>query len=77
MPAVLFFTGINDGRVNPFQSKKMAARLQGASSSHYPMLLRVEYEGGHGMGLRLDQEVNEDTDVYAFLFDQLQMKVKE
>jgi prolyl oligopeptidase len=73
-PAVLLFTGVNDGRVNPFQSKKMTARLQKASSSENPILLRVEYKGGHGMGRNLEQEIEESTDIYAFLFDQLKMQ---
>jgi len=39
-PAVLLTTGENDGRVNPFQSRKMAARLQAASASDLPILFR-------------------------------------
>ncbi len=48
-PAVLFMTGANDPRVDPWQMDKMAARLQAATSSGKPVLLRVSYRGGHGL----------------------------
>jgi len=47
-PAVLLETGINDPRVDPWQMAKMTARLQAATTSGKPVLLRVEYTGGHG-----------------------------
>ena len=47
-PAVLLETGANDPRVDPWQMAKMAARLQAATSSDKPVLLRIEYHGGHG-----------------------------
>ena len=47
-PAVLFMTGDNDGRVDPANSRKMMARLQAASSSQYPLLLRTDSNVGHG-----------------------------
>jgi prolyl oligopeptidase len=47
-PAVLLETGYNDPRVDPWQMAKMAAQLQASTSSGKPVLLRVEYAGGHG-----------------------------
>ena len=47
-PAVLLTTGVNDPRVDPWQMAKMTARLQAATSSGKPVLLRVDYDGGHG-----------------------------
>jgi prolyl oligopeptidase len=70
-PAVLLTTGINDPRVEPWQSGKMAARLQAATASNKPILLRVDYEGGHGSGATKSQKVIELADEYAFLFWQL------
>ena len=52
-PAVLLTTGDNDGRVAPYESHKMAARLQTASASGYPVLLRTEAAAGHGIGTAL------------------------
>jgi prolyl oligopeptidase len=49
-PAVLLITGANDPRVDPWQLFKMTARLQAATSSKNPILLRIDYDAGHGMG---------------------------
>jgi prolyl oligopeptidase len=70
-PAVLMLTGEHDGRVNPAHSRKMTARLQGASSSRRPVLLRTSSNTGHGIGTALRERIQELTDVYAFLFDRL------
>jgi prolyl oligopeptidase len=72
-PAVLLLTGVNDGRVNPSNSYKMAARLQAAQPKGRPILLRVSFESGHGIGESLNEEINQAADVYAFLFEQLGM----
>jgi prolyl oligopeptidase len=47
-PAIILDIGANDPRVDPWESAKMTARLQAASSSGKPVLLRVDYEAGHG-----------------------------
>lgn len=73
-PAVLVTTGITDARVSPWQSAKMAARLQAASSSGKPVLLRVNYEAGHGFGSSRSQVQDELADELAFLFWQLGAK---
>ena len=70
-PAILFLTGENDHRVNPMQSRKMTARLQAATSADHPVLLRTTSSAGHGIGTALDEEIEEDADVFSFLFDQL------
>jgi prolyl oligopeptidase len=64
-------TGINDPRVEPWMSGKMAARLQAASSSGKPILLRIDFDAGHGIGSTKKQRNEELADVYAFLFQQL------
>ena len=70
-PAALFLTGDNDGRVNPAHSRKMVARLQAANRSSYPILLRTSASSGHGLGTARDELIEQMTDTYAFLFDQL------
>jgi prolyl oligopeptidase len=70
-PAVLLTTGVNDPRVAPWQAAKMTARLQAATSSGKPVLLRVEYDAGHGMGSTKSQRDAELADDLAFLFWQL------
>ncbi len=73
-PAVLLTTGINDPRVEPWMSAKMAARLQAASASGKPILLRVDYDAGHGFGSTKKQRNEQNADIYAFLFQQLGSK---
>jgi len=68
-PAVLLTAGENDTRVDAWHAKKMTARLQEATSSDRPVLLRLE-STGHLAG-SLDQSIEETTDQHAFLFDQL------
>lgn len=70
-PAVLLTHGMNDPRVDPWNSGKMAARLQAATASDQPILLRVDYDAGHGIGSGRDQMRAELADTYAFLFWQL------
>jgi prolyl oligopeptidase len=70
-PAVLLSTGANDPRVDPYHSRKMAARLQAATSSGLPVLLRTSDKAGHGMGSALDETVALRADQYAFLAEQL------
>jgi prolyl oligopeptidase len=65
-PAVLLTTGLNDSSVAPWESGKMAARLQAATSSRRPVLLRVETNGGHNNATR-KQGVEEAADVYALI----------
>jgi prolyl oligopeptidase len=68
-PAVLLTAGEHDTRVDAWHAKKMTARLQAATTSGLPVLLRME-AGGHLSG-SLDQTIDETTDLYAFLFDQI------
>jgi prolyl oligopeptidase len=70
-PAVLLTTGESDSRVDPMHARKMAARLQAASASGRPVLLRVEARAGHGQGKPLSKALEEWTDVWCFLFAEL------
>lgn len=70
-PACFLTTGVNDPRVPPWQAMKMAARLQAATASDKPVILRVDFEGGHGMGSTRAQMDEELADQLAFLLWQL------
>lgn len=70
-PAVLFTTGANDPRVSPWQMTKMAARVQAATSSGKPALLRVDYDAGHGMGSSTSQRENLTADLWSFALWQM------
>jgi prolyl oligopeptidase len=71
-PAVMVVTGRNDPRVPSWEAAKFAARLQAATSSGRPVLLRVEKDGGHGL-LSASRSQTEAllTDEYSFLLWQL------
>jgi prolyl oligopeptidase len=66
-PAVLLTTGVHDPRVDSWQMAKMTARLQAASTSGKPILLRVEYDAGHGIGSTKSQRIAETADEWSFL----------
>jgi prolyl oligopeptidase len=70
-PAVLLTTGINDPRVDAWEAGKMAARLQAASTSGKPILLRIDFDAGHGFGSTKKSQYEERADTLAFLFWQL------
>jgi prolyl oligopeptidase len=73
-PAALFLTGANDPRVDPFHSRKFVARLQAATGGEGPILLRTSGDTGHGIGSPLGAQIEEESDVYAFLVSELGVK---
>ena len=64
-PAVMLTAGADDPRVEPWQPGKMAARLQAASTSGKPVLLRMNEMRG------APSRAEELADIYSFLFWQL------
>ena len=70
-PAILFTSGANDPRVDPYHSRKMVARLQRATTSDRPILLRASADVGHGIGTPLGAEIEEAADMYAFVMNEL------
>ena len=68
--AVLLTAGLNDPRIAPWQPAKMAARLQAATTSGRPVLLRVEAHAGHGLGSTREQHNRLIADTFAFLLQQ-------
>ena len=76
-PSILMMTGANDGRVAPYHSRKMKARLEEANKSDNPILLRTSSSAGHGIGTALSERIKQLADIYAFLFAQLDMSEKQ
>jgi len=70
-PAVMLSHGINDPRVNPWESGKTTARLQAATASGKPVLLRVDFHAGHGIGSTREQMLLGTADRYTFLLWQM------
>jgi prolyl oligopeptidase len=73
-PAVLFLAGINDNRVSPSESWKMAARLQAATASERPVLLWTSLKSGHDTVA--SEQLSQLVDVLAFLFHELGVKYR-
>ena len=73
-PAVLLETGTHDPRVAPWIVAKMAARLQSATSSARPILLRVSYDSGHGVAPTKAQNDSTMADEISFILWQTGVK---
>lgn len=76
-PAVLFITGDADTRVDPLHARKMTARLQAATTSDRPILLRYDTKAGHSGGLPLSKQIEDLTDELSFLLWQLGVRSPE
>ena len=70
-PAILITTGMNDARVAPWQAAKMTARLEAATTSGRPVLMRVDFDAGYGGGISRAQRDEELADIYSFLLWQM------
>ena len=65
-PGVMFVHGVNDSRVDVWQTLKAGARLASATSSGKPALMRLEYDSGHGQGSTRAQSQSRTTDIWSF-----------
>ena len=65
-PATLVTAGANDPRVDPWEGAKLAFRLQAANAGPNPILLRVNYDAGHGITDTIAQQVSDWTDIFTF-----------
>ncbi len=70
-PAVLFTHGVNDPRVEVWESTNTAARMVSSTTSGKPVLLRLDYDAGHGIGNTKKQVLEERADMFAFLLWQM------
>jgi len=73
-PAVLFIGSDNDARVDALHARKMAARMQAADGGGGPILLIVQGDSGHGGGVTLTTQIEQDAEGQSFLMDQLGMR---
>jgi len=67
-PAIMFFTGDSDTRVDPLHARKMTPLMQAASSSGRPILLHYSLKGGHSAGVAAAQLIDDYADQLAFLW---------
>ena len=67
-PATMITTADHDDRVVPAHSFKFAAQLQANQKGIAPTLIRIDINAGHGAGRPLSKTIDEDTDIYSFMF---------
>lgn len=70
-PSVLFMTAASDSRVDPMHARKMTALLQSRARTKGPILIRIEFQAGHGAGKPVNKLVEQYTDMWSFLMWQL------
>jgi prolyl oligopeptidase len=69
-PAIMFFTGDNDTRVDPMNARKMTALIQTSTGGDRPILLHYSIKGGHSAGVSMTQLVDDYADEMAFLWNE-------
>ena len=75
-PAILVTTADHDDRVVPAHSFKYAATLQAADTGDAPKLIRIDSKAGHGAGKPVAKVIDEYTDMYSFMFENLGIEPK-
>ncbi|WP_426061099.1 prolyl oligopeptidase family serine peptidase [Hymenobacter sp. B1770] len=70
-PATMVTTADHDDRVVPAHSFKFASKLQETQKGSAPVLIRVETKAGHGAGRSTAQVISEQTDKWAFMFQNM------
>ena len=69
-PAIMFFTGDSDTRVDPLHARKMTALMQAVAGGDRPILLHYSLAGGHSAGVSLTQLVADQADELGFLWNE-------
>ncbi|MDE6491384.1 MAG: prolyl oligopeptidase family serine peptidase, partial [Muribaculaceae bacterium] len=70
-PAIMVTTADHDDRVVPAHSFKYAAALQAADTGNKPKIIRIDSKAGHGAGKPISKVIDEYTDIYSFIFENL------
>ncbi len=70
-PAIMFFSGDNDTRVDPLHARKMTAEMQAATAGDRPVLLHYSLKGGHSSGVSVTQQIQDYTDILSFLWNEV------
>lgn len=76
-PATMVTTADHDDRVVPAHSFKFAARLQAYHNGDSPVLIRIDTKAGHGAGKSTAMVIAEQTDKWAFMFQNMGVGYKE
>lgn len=74
-PCTMVTTADHDDRVVPAHSFKFAATLQEKYKGDRPMLIRIDSNAGHGAGKPKSKLIDEQADIFTFLFYNLGMSL--
>ncbi|MFN2394218.1 MAG: prolyl oligopeptidase family protein [Bacteroidales bacterium] len=72
-PATLVTTADHDDRVVPAHSFKFISELQRKHEGENPVLIRVDVDAGHGAGKPMSKIIEEQTDIWSFVFYNMQV----
>lgn len=75
-PATLVTTADHDDRVVPAHSFKFISELQRNHTGELPVMIRIDVDAGHGSGKPLSKTLDENADIWAFVFEHLGMNMK-
>jgi prolyl oligopeptidase len=75
-PAILVTTADHDDRVVPAHSFKYIATLQDKYKGNHPVLIRIQTKAGHGAGKPTAIVIDEQTDIYSFIFKNMGIQPK-
>ncbi|MBN4065903.1 S9 family peptidase [Candidatus Amoebophilus asiaticus] len=70
-PATLVTTADHDDRVVPAHSFKFIAELQDKYQGENPVMIRIDTQAGHGAGKPTSKKIDEQTDIWSFVFHNL------
>jgi protease II len=68
-PNMFFFTGLNDKNVSYWESAKMVARLRANNTGKTTILLKTDFNSGHGGGAGRYDSYRELSYKMALIFD--------
>ncbi|MCH5247681.1 MAG: S9 family peptidase [Muribaculaceae bacterium] len=73
-PAIMVTTADHDDRVVPAHSFKYATTLQASDTGDKPKIIRIDSKAGHGGGKPVAKVIEEQTDIYSFILNNLPEK---
>jgi prolyl oligopeptidase len=76
-PATMVSTADHDDRVVPAHSFKFISELQAKHIGQLPVMIRIDVDAGHGAGKPLSKTLDEEADIWAFVFEHLGMKMAD
>lgn len=70
-PAIMVTTADHDDRVVPAHSFKYIATMQEKYKGDNPVIIRIEVDAGHGAGTPTAKTIEEYTDLFAFIYQNM------